>query len=106
MLGIDVSLSTVAVTTGRGGRALCRSVFDTLPAEGQWGTALLLDGNIGIGSDPVRLLQRGKILVRERGAVWGKIPVTMWTAATWPACMTAAPSCAGSSPGQLWAGPP
>ncbi|MFD4246968.1 methyltransferase domain-containing protein [Streptomyces sp. NPDC058525] len=66
-LGIDISLSAVNVTTGRGGPALCRSVFDALPSEGEWGTALLLDGNIGIGGDPVRLLQRVKTLVRDRG---------------------------------------
>ena len=39
-----------------GGPALRRSVFDPLPGEGRWGTALLLDGNIGIGGDPRALL--------------------------------------------------
>ena len=29
-----------------------RSVFDRLPDEGRWGSALLLDGNVGIGGDP------------------------------------------------------
>lgn len=37
---------------------LCRSVFAPLPGEGRWGTALLLDGNIGIGGDPDALLGR------------------------------------------------
>ncbi|POX48267.1 hypothetical protein C3489_27645 [Streptomyces sp. Ru71] len=37
---------------------LCRSVFAPLPREGRWGTALLLDGNIGIGGDPHALLVR------------------------------------------------
>ena len=37
---------------------LQRSVFETLPGEGRWRTVLLLDGNIGIGGDPVRLLRR------------------------------------------------
>ena len=35
-----------------------RDVFDTLPGEGRWSTALLADGNVGIGGDPVALLRR------------------------------------------------
>ncbi|MEU3842885.1 methyltransferase domain-containing protein [Streptomyces sp. NPDC028635] len=41
-----------------GASVLCRSVFASLPGEGRWGTALLLDGNIGIGGDPAALLGR------------------------------------------------
>ncbi|TKK84988.1 methyltransferase domain-containing protein [Herbidospora galbida] len=57
-LGVDVSPAAVRSTRGRGGMALCRSVFDPLPAEGRWTTALLLDGNVGIGGDPAALLTR------------------------------------------------
>ncbi|MET7901173.1 class I SAM-dependent methyltransferase [Streptomyces sp. NPDC005355] len=57
-LGIDVSRAAVARTAGAGGPALCRSVFEPLPDEGRWGTALLIDGNIGIGGDPQALLTR------------------------------------------------
>lgn len=57
-LGIDVSAAAVAHTVRRGGQALLRSVFDPLPGTGRWGTALLLDGNIGIGGDPGALLER------------------------------------------------
>ncbi|MFD4256240.1 class I SAM-dependent methyltransferase [Streptomyces sp. NPDC058534] len=57
-LGIDVSQEAVARTVRRGGRALCRSVFDPLPDEGCWQTALLIDGNVGIGGDPRALLER------------------------------------------------
>jgi SAM-dependent methyltransferase len=57
-LGIDVSAEAVHRTTALGGRALHRSVFDELPAEGRWGTALLIDGNVGIGGDPRALLDR------------------------------------------------
>ncbi|MGP3685799.1 SAM-dependent methyltransferase [Streptomyces sp. IBSNAI002] len=67
VLGIDISLPAVNATNERGGRALCRSVFDPIPAEGLWGTALLLDGNIGIGGDPVKLLRRITDLVRQDG---------------------------------------
>lgn len=57
-LGIDVSDAAVARTVGLGGPALRRSVFDPVPGEGRWGTALLLDGNLGIGGDPRALLDR------------------------------------------------
>jgi SAM-dependent methyltransferase len=57
-LGVDVTRAAVARTVGLGGSALCRSVFDRLPGEGRWGTALLADGNLGIGGDPAALLRR------------------------------------------------
>jgi SAM-dependent methyltransferase len=58
VLGIDVSEAAVACTVRLGGQALRRSVFDPLPGEGRWGTALLIDGNLGIGGDPRALLDR------------------------------------------------
>ncbi|MFE7071747.1 class I SAM-dependent methyltransferase [Streptomyces sp. NPDC057620] len=58
VLGIDVSAAAVGRTTRLGGPALRRSVFEPLPAEGRWDTALLVDGNIGIGGDPRALLAR------------------------------------------------
>ncbi|WAZ24822.1 class I SAM-dependent methyltransferase [Streptomyces cinnabarinus] len=58
VLGIDVSEAAVARTLRLGGAALRRSVFEPLPAEGRWGTALLIDGNVGIGGDPGALLDR------------------------------------------------
>ncbi len=57
-LGVDVSEAAVAHTVRRGGRAVRASVFDPLPGAGRWGTALLMDGNIGIGGDPHALLTR------------------------------------------------
>ncbi|TPQ20704.1 methyltransferase domain-containing protein [Streptomyces sporangiiformans] len=57
-LGIDVSEAAVAHTVRLGGQALRRSVFEPLPGEGRWDTALLLDGNLGIGGDPRALLRR------------------------------------------------
>ncbi|GGT43133.1 class I SAM-dependent methyltransferase [Streptomyces purpureus] len=58
VLGIDVSPAAVARTRSTGGAALCRSVFEPLPGLGRWETALLVDGNIGIGGDPAGLLRR------------------------------------------------
>ncbi|KOG48771.1 methyltransferase domain-containing protein [Streptomyces decoyicus] len=66
-LGIDVSAAAVARTAATGGSALHRSVFDSLPHEGGWDTALLLDGNIGIGGDPCALLARSAELVSRQG---------------------------------------
>jgi hypothetical protein len=34
------------------------SIFDRLPGTGRWNSALLLDGNIGIGGSPGALLRR------------------------------------------------
>ncbi|MFF4801536.1 methyltransferase domain-containing protein [Streptomyces sp. NPDC001351] len=67
VLGIDVSEAAVARTVALGGQALRRSVFEPLPAEGRWGTALLLDGNVGIGGDPRALLDRMARLLAPGG---------------------------------------
>ncbi|MFJ8629381.1 methyltransferase domain-containing protein [Streptomyces sp. NPDC093568] len=67
VLGIDVSEAAVARTARLGGTALHRSVFDPLPGEGRWGTALLIDGNIGIGGDPAALLERAGRLLAPGG---------------------------------------
>lgn len=40
------------------------SVFETLPRTGEWQTALLLDGNSGLGGNPLRLLRRLRDLLR------------------------------------------
>ncbi|WP_405911706.1 methyltransferase domain-containing protein [Streptomyces sp. NBC_00963] len=66
-LGVDVSPAAVARTARAGAPALCRSVFDRLPGEGRWGTALLIDGNIGIGGDPRTLLGRAAQLIAPQG---------------------------------------
>ncbi|MEU1535530.1 methyltransferase domain-containing protein [Streptomyces fagopyri] len=67
VLGIDVCPSAVVATVCRGGAARSSSVFGPLPEEGGWDTALLIDGNIGIGGDPRLLLRRIRDLVRDRG---------------------------------------
>ena len=65
VLGIDVVPEAVWQTRYRGVSALLRDVFEQVPAEGRWRTVLLADGNLGIGGDPVRLLERvGELLVR------------------------------------------
>jgi SAM-dependent methyltransferase len=68
-LGIDVAGDAVTQTRRRGGAALHRDVFDDLPGEGRWRTALLADGNVGIGGNPVALLRRVRALLDPRGQV-------------------------------------
>jgi SAM-dependent methyltransferase len=69
VLGIDVVPEAVRLSLGRGVAALLRDVFDAVPGEGRWGTALLADGNIGIGGDPVALLGRVSQLIAPSGRV-------------------------------------
>lgn len=69
VLGIDVVREAVGQTRGRGVLAIKRDVFDVLPGEGRWRSALLADGNIGIGGDPAKLLGRVRQLIDPRGRV-------------------------------------
>ncbi|WP_166973766.1 methyltransferase domain-containing protein [Brevibacterium atlanticum] len=68
-LGIDISAAAVAMAQAEGLPVLCRDIGDPLPLEGQWNAALLLDGNIGIGGDPARLLERARRLIDPSGLV-------------------------------------
>ncbi len=69
VLGIDVVPEAVFQTRGRGVAALLRDVFDPLPGEGRWASALLADGNIGIGGDPGALLRRVVDILEPGGLV-------------------------------------
>ncbi len=68
-LGIDVSPVAVRLAQERGATAVHGSIFDAVLDEGSWQYALLADGNVGIGGDPVRLLQRIRELMRPAGSV-------------------------------------
>jgi SAM-dependent methyltransferase len=65
--GIDPSPLAVKLARRTGARVVLGSVFDDMPLTGRWGSALLLDGNIGIGGDAARLLQRVHALLRPGG---------------------------------------
>lgn len=57
-LGIDRSATAIQLA-GRGGApALLGDVFEELPGTGLWQTVLLVDGNVGLGGDPLRILAR------------------------------------------------
>jgi SAM-dependent methyltransferase len=66
-LGVDASPAAVHQAVERRAAALVRSVFDPLPGTGRWATALLMDGNVGIGGDPERLLSRTAELLHPGG---------------------------------------
>jgi SAM-dependent methyltransferase len=68
-LGLDLSPVAVRLARARGAEAILRSVFADVPRAGRWQTALLLDGNIGIGGAPAALLARARALVAPGGAV-------------------------------------
>ena len=68
-LGIDASPAAVRTAHRRGARVIACSVFGDVPFAGGWRTALLLDGSIGIGGDPVALLRRIAGLLAPDGVV-------------------------------------
>jgi SAM-dependent methyltransferase len=68
-LGLDLSPVAVELARARGAEAILRSVFAHVPRAGTWRTALLLDGNIGIGGAPTALLARACALVAPGGTV-------------------------------------
>ena len=69
-LGVDSSPVAIALAHGRGAPALLADALGPLPAGHHgWDGVLLLDGNIGIGGDPLLLLCRVRDLLRPRGRV-------------------------------------
>jgi SAM-dependent methyltransferase len=68
-LGIDVSLPALSLARRAGAPVLLRSVFDDVPDAGSWAHVLLVDGNVGIGGDPVTLLRRASALLAPGGDV-------------------------------------
>lgn len=66
-LGIDRSATAIRLA-GRGGApALLGDVFEPLPGTGCWQTVLLVDGNVGLGGDPRRILARAAELLGRGG---------------------------------------
>lgn len=68
-VGIDVSAEAVRRTRDRGAAAQRLDVFAPVPGAGKWDHALLADGNIGIGGDPVLLLRRVGQLISATGTI-------------------------------------
>jgi SAM-dependent methyltransferase len=70
VIGVDSSGPAVAQAVARGVMVVVQQdLFDPVPDEGDWDTALLADGNVGIGGDPVRVLSRAREVVHRGGRV-------------------------------------
>lgn len=66
-VGVELGTDPVRLARSRGALVIEGSVFNPLPGEGIWQTALLLDGNIGIGGRPRTLLRRVRSLLAPDG---------------------------------------
>ncbi len=82
--GIDVTPFAVGLARRHGARVMTGSIFDRVPGEGIWATALLLDGNIGIGGDPHALLQRLSTVIRPGGRILVELTAADTATATAP----------------------
>jgi SAM-dependent methyltransferase len=83
-LGVDAAPTAVVIASQRGAPVLRRSIFEPLPGAGRWGTALLLDGSVGIGGDPQALMLRLRQLLRPTGRVLVEVePPGAPTGRTW-----------------------
>jgi SAM-dependent methyltransferase len=67
-LGVDLSPVAIQLARRRGAAAIPGDVFGAVPWAGRWRTALLLDGNVGIGGAPDALLRRTRDLLAPGGA--------------------------------------
>lgn len=68
-VGLDVSPDAIELANRLGGSYVKASVFDRVPGEGMWQTALLVDGNVGIGGDIPALLARCRELLSPSGEI-------------------------------------
>ncbi len=68
-VGIDSNEDAVRLARAAGAVVRRCSVFGAVPRPGEWDTALLIDGNIGIGGEPIALLRRVRGLLAPGGRV-------------------------------------
>lgn len=66
-LGVDRSATAIRLAGRCGAPALLSDVFKPLPGIGCWQTVLLVDGNVGLGGDPRRILSRAAELLSRGG---------------------------------------
>jgi SAM-dependent methyltransferase len=67
-LGVDLSPVAISIARRRGAAVVLADLFTGVPHAGRWRTALLLDGNIGIGGAPEALLRRTRELLAPGGS--------------------------------------
>ena len=68
-VGIDISERAVAIAQSGGVDAVNADVLHLPPDTGGWRTALLLDGNIGIGGNVALLLEKVRDVLAPRGSL-------------------------------------
>lgn len=67
-LGVDFSPVAISIARRRGAEVMLGDLFTGVPHAGRWRTALLLDGNVGIGGAPEALLRRTCDLLAPGGS--------------------------------------
>lgn len=67
-LGVDASRQAGKHCAARGIPAVLGDIFAAVPKEGTWRHAILADGNIGIGGDPLALLRRVAGMLESGGS--------------------------------------
>ena len=67
-LGVDFSPVAISIARRRGAAVMLGDLFTGVPHAGRWRTALLLDGNVGIGGAPEALLRRTCELLAPAGS--------------------------------------
>ncbi len=67
--GVELTPAAARLARQQGAPVMEGSVFGPVPRTGEWRTALLLDGNVGIGGHPVTLLRRVADLIAPDGRV-------------------------------------
>jgi SAM-dependent methyltransferase len=69
VLGLELLPDVPVLARRAGAPLLLGDVFADVPRAGRWRTALLADGNVGIGGDAVRLLRRVRDLLAPDGRI-------------------------------------
>lgn len=72
-LGLDASPRLADLARSNGALCVNQNVFDPVPFEGRWHSVLLLDGNVGIGGDPVKMLARLGEIVEPSGRAYVEV---------------------------------
>ena len=72
-LGLDASPRLADLARSNGAWCVEQCVFDPVPFEGRWHSVLLLDGNVGIGGDPLKMLSRLGEIIESGGRAYVEV---------------------------------
>ncbi|CAN5664191.1 class I SAM-dependent methyltransferase [soil metagenome] len=76
-LGVDQSEAAIRLARRRGTPVLHGDVFGPLPELGRWETVLLIDGTVGLGGDPQRILTVAAQLLQRGGQCLAEVDPTV-----------------------------